>query len=199
MMPSILSLAFPEENPNLYRTGGALVPVFLLVGIASDALLTGLKSGLGNRRGVIAAWGLGILLLVFSSVQNYDWVFNKFRQQYQLSAWNTSELGQVIRSFDQSIGTIDNVWVVAYPHWVDTRLVGFAAGYPGRDFALWPEQLVETTRESGPKLFLVKPEDEEALRILKDLYPQGNLQTHQSKVEHKDFLVYVVPPENLGQ
>jgi len=32
MMPSILSLAFPGENPSLNRMSGAIVPVFLIVG-----------------------------------------------------------------------------------------------------------------------------------------------------------------------
>ena len=30
-LPSILSLAFPNENPVLTRTGAALIPVFLIV------------------------------------------------------------------------------------------------------------------------------------------------------------------------
>jgi hypothetical protein len=33
MLPSILSLAFPRENPALNRSGGAMVPVFIIIGI----------------------------------------------------------------------------------------------------------------------------------------------------------------------
>ncbi|MCK5313821.1 MAG: glycosyltransferase family 39 protein, partial [Anaerolineales bacterium] len=39
MLPSVLSLAFPAENPSLNRAAGAIVPVFLILGIALDALL----------------------------------------------------------------------------------------------------------------------------------------------------------------
>ena len=35
MMPSILSLAFPAENPALNRMGGAIIPVFLIVGLGA--------------------------------------------------------------------------------------------------------------------------------------------------------------------
>ncbi len=38
-LPSILSLAFPAENPALNRAAGAMVPTFLLVAIALDGLL----------------------------------------------------------------------------------------------------------------------------------------------------------------
>ncbi len=44
MLPSILSLAFPAENPNLYRTGGVIVPAFLMVGLALDGLMKGVEN-----------------------------------------------------------------------------------------------------------------------------------------------------------
>jgi hypothetical protein len=34
MLPSILSLAFPSENPTLNRTAGALIPVFIVIGLS---------------------------------------------------------------------------------------------------------------------------------------------------------------------
>ncbi|MFL7871047.1 MAG: glycosyltransferase family 39 protein, partial [Anaerolineales bacterium] len=39
-MPSILSLAFPAENPALNRAGGAYVPVFVIVALALDGLVS---------------------------------------------------------------------------------------------------------------------------------------------------------------
>ncbi|HEX9027834.1 MAG TPA: glycosyltransferase family 39 protein, partial [Anaerolineales bacterium] len=43
MLPSILSLAFPAENPQLSRTGGAFVVAFVLVAIALDGLLEAIR------------------------------------------------------------------------------------------------------------------------------------------------------------
>ncbi len=195
MMPSILSLAFPAENPSLNRTGGALIPVFLIVGLALDGLLTTLKGSLNNPLGGrLLAWGVGILLLAWSSTQNYDLVFRQYRNYFSLASWNTSELGAIIRQFGDTVGTQDSAWVVPYPHWVDTRLVGIRAGVPGRDYALWPEQLSETLDDPRVKMFIFKPEDTIALETLRDLYPSGSMQLYDSPIEGKDFNIYFVPP-----
>jgi hypothetical protein len=105
----------------------------------------------------------------------------------------------VIRAFDDSIGSPDSAWVVSYPHWVDTRLVGINAGYPARDFGILPENLKDTVETPDTKLFLLKPEDEDAIQALKLYYPQGTLSKYTSKVESKDFLMYFVPPAGTSE
>lgn len=193
LMPSILSLTFPQENPSLNRTGGALVVVFLIVGLAFDGLLNSLKSCSLQPAGRWLAWGVASCLLAFSAFQNYNLVFNQYAEQYRSREWNTSELGTVIRGFVDSNGAEDRAWVVPFPHWVDTRLVGITAGYPRRDFALQREDLMKTLHKSGAKLFLFKPEDMETLRRLQELYPSGDLQQFESVSEGRDFCVYTVP------
>jgi hypothetical protein len=42
MMPSILSLAFPEENPSLNRSSAAIVPVFIIAALGLEGLLSAL-------------------------------------------------------------------------------------------------------------------------------------------------------------
>ncbi len=192
-LPSILSLAYPAENPALNRAGGAMVPVFLIVGLALDGLLTGLTSGLEKRRGTVAAWVLLGVLLLWSGAQNYNLVFHKYHEEFRMGSWNSSEMGAVIRQFGQTYGNTDAVWIVPYTHWVDTRLPGVWAGIPNRDFAKWRERLYETLDVPAPKLFLVKPEDEETVEALKSLYPQGTLSRYTSAVEGHDFLIFFVP------
>jgi hypothetical protein len=114
---------------------------------------------------------------------------------FDTSSWNTTELGQVIRAFTQSMGSPDNAWVVAYPYWVDTRLVGINAGFPRKDYGIWPEDLNQTENLSGAKLFLINPSDNNAVSLLQQMYPAGWLQTYDSAIEGKDFLVYLVPPQ----
>lgn len=196
MMTSILSLAFPDENPSLNRTGAALIPVFLIVGMMLDGLLNQLRGSL--RVPAREAWlsiGVGVLLLGWSSAQNFDLVFHQYRQDFARSSWNTSELGAVIRQFADTIGDEDSAWVVPYPHWVDTRLVGMRAGVPLRDYALWPDQIATTLDDSRPKLFLYKVDDVEARDTLEELYPNGVLSLYDSAVEGKDFNIYYVPPQ----
>ncbi|MBT3389386.1 MAG: hypothetical protein HN413_03165 [Chloroflexi bacterium] len=196
MMPSIFSLAFPDENPSLNRTGAALIPVFLIVGMTLDGFLNQLERNprIPARRQWLV-WGVGILLLGGSCAQNFDLVFNQYRENFARSSWNTSELGAVIRQFSDTIGDEDSAWVVPYPHWVDTRLVGMRADVPLRDYALWPNQIVDTLDNPHAKLFLYKLEDTDTRDMLKTLYPNGAVQLYDSAIEGKDFYIYYVPPK----
>lgn len=192
MMPSILSLAFPGENPSLNRTSGAIVPVFVIVGITGDGLLTTLESRLKANWKKWTVWIAGFFLIVWSSIQNFDLVFNQYQQAYLESSWNTTEMGEVIRDFSNTIGSSNTAWVIAYPHWVDTRLVGLNAGYPLMDYALWPEDIEDTQDISGPKLFLIKPDDQSGQDELHKVYPEGIIKEYQSMVDTKNFLMFTV-------
>lgn len=195
LLPSILSLAFPNENPALNRMAGAIVPVFLIVGLSLDGFLNGLETKFSMPFNTKAAWGIGAILLLWAAVQNFNLVFDEYRTNYELSSWNTSEIGQVIKDYTDSFVAPENAYVVAYPYWVDTRLVGINAGFPTRDFALWPQQFSETLSQSGPKLFVIKPEDQNSIAVLQSLYPEGYLQLYPSKFENKDFYLFTVLPQ----
>ncbi len=207
-MPSILSLAFPDENPALNRTGGALVPVFLLVGFGLDSLLNSLarrkteestrteavflpaSSGRALMVGLLA---LGLFVSSFS--QNYDLVFNQYYKQYRASTWNSREMGMVIRDFIDKGGLYENAWMVPYPFWVDTRLQAFWAGLTPREMAIAPEFLGDTVTIPGAKLFIFAKEDEATAQTLKQFYPNGILTMYRSAVEFHDFYVFRVPAQ----
>ncbi len=196
-MPSILSLAYPAENPALNRAGGAYVPVFVVVALALDSIVKGL--GLGKLRTGFA-WGFAMILFAFSGIQNYDLVFRQYYSSFLTGAWNTSEMGAIIQEFEEMHDQTDTVWIVPHPHWVDTRLPGVWAGIPNRDFAIWRDNLPETVQLPGPKLFLVRANqdiseanDQETLDVLHELYPQGTLELHNSDVIGHDFWIYSVP------
>ncbi len=188
LMPSILSLTFPNENPSPNRAVGAVVPVFLIAALALDGLWAGFKQKIGRG----AAWGIVFVLLAAAAARNYDLVFNEYNTQYRNGTWNASEVGAVIAEFAQTIGTRDSAWVVAYPHWVDNRLVGFYAGFPGKDYEMWPDRLPATLTVPAPKLFLLKPEDTAGLDALKELYPQGVTSMYDSRLEFRDFILFYV-------
>jgi len=199
LMPSILSLAFPGENPALNRAGGAYVPAFVIAAMALDGFLT--SFGRGRARSVLV-WILAGILLYFSASQNYDLVFNQYYTSFRQGSWNTSDMGRVIKEFEQIHGaqSVDNIWVVPFPHWVDTRLPAVWAGIPNRDMAMWREDLPGTVEFTGPKLFMVKadldrPEgnDQEALDVLESLYPNGQLRMFDSDVPGHDFWIFTVP------
>ncbi len=194
MLPSILSLAFPAENPSLSRSAGAIIPVFLIIGLALDGLLKLIESMSASSWNKGLAWLVGLVLLVGACAQNYDLVFNQYRELFDASAWNTSEVGQVVRDFTHMEGTAKTQWLVAYPYWVDSRLVMINAGFPTQDDAIMPENLKSTQAEPGAKLFILNTQDNPSLETLKSLYPGGWMTEYQSKYPNKNFLMFLVPP-----
>ncbi len=207
MMPSILSLAFPGENPSLNRSGAAYIPVFVIAAIGMEAFLSAIfhrirswnfwrRPETGSAFAGLAVVIMALLLTGISARQNYDLVFNQYKHQFLGGAWNTTDLGQVIRSFATMIGTPDTAYVVPYAHWVDTRLVGINAGYPRKDYALWAQDFPSTLDQPNPKLFLLKPEDQESLAQLQQMYPNGTQKLfHVSEYDGKDFIEFFVPPD----
>lgn len=194
-MPSTLSLAFPNENPSLNRAGGAIIPVFVLCALALDAVTRAIGRGLSHKREHIVSWGVALLLLTWAGFQNFDLVFNQFDRQYRQGVWNSSEMAAVIRNFESATGTVDTAWIVPYPYWVDTRLLGIQSGHFERDFTLWPEEIAATINIPGPKLFLVYPDDIQTVNILQATYPAGTLQVFRSNISMHDFLIFTVPSQ----
>ncbi len=192
MMPSILSLAFPDENPALNRAGGALVPVFIIVAMGLDSLMSAVGKKTSTTAGVKFAWGIAGILIFISALANYDLVFNQYQRAYQLASWNTSEMGQVIHDFGDMYGSTNTAYVVPFAYWVDTRLVGMIAGDTTRDFAIQPDQISQTLNFPQPKMFLVNPKDQADISLLRQLFPQGTVSNYASKVG-KDFYIYMVP------
>lgn len=195
LMPSILSLAYPGENPSLNRTAGAIVPVFLVVGLALETAARAILTRLSGKAGKAAVIMLVMVLFSWSAGNNFRLVFDQYYTIYRASSWNTSEIGRVAALFIESMGTPETTYVVGYPHWVDSRLVAINAGYPGRDFAIFPEQIPDTTLNPNAKMFFLSVNDTENADLLKSTYDNGVLTQYDSEVENKDFMVFFVPPE----
>jgi len=192
MMPSILSIAFPNENPSLNRSGGAIIPVFIIIALAIENIAHNLKSNIPGRMGKWVSTGFVLILAGLSMQTNARLVFVDYYQQFKSRSWNTSEIGSVIEVFADTIGDEDHAWVVPYPHWVDTRLVGIHAVDQVRDFALWKTDIPGTEMAAAPKLYIFKPEDDETYQILRDLYPDGIIDRFESETEGRDFMLYYV-------
>ena len=189
MLPSILSLAFPRENPSLNRTAGAIVPVFIIsalgMGYSFQQSLKLLKLKT-SRVGLILFYGL---LILFMSISNFKLVLYDYNQQYMQNAWNTSEIGAVINNFVQNGGNPNSAFVVPYPYWVDTRLVGINAGYPEKDYALRPEDFTSTLENQDRKLFILNQNDDDSLIQLQNIYPGSAWQIFVSKQVDKNIIL----------
>jgi 4-amino-4-deoxy-L-arabinose transferase-like glycosyltransferase len=196
MLPSILALAFPIENPSLSRAGGAVVPIIIIAAIGFQSVLVNLWKkcrGLFNK-GLVVTLALGLVLI--SANQNYDLVFNQYNNSYANATWNTKEMGEVCKAFIESVGTPDNCYVVGLAYWVDTRLVAMVAGYPTKDYAIWPKDIINTTSDTRAKMFIIKSDHADAIQLIHQIYPNGYSTLHQSPIPGRDFISYLVLPAN---
>ena len=195
LLPSILSLAFPNENPSLNRTAGAYVPVFLIAAIGFDALLTSIRSRVEGSAGYRGAALIGLLLAIVVIISNYQLFFGQYRAQYNQNAWNTTELGEVMNGYVKSGGSEDTAYVVGYPYWVDTRLVGINAGFSRINPETRIDLLAITANDPRSKLFLLSTNDVEGLARLRELFPMGRAVYHAVPIPEKSFIIFNVPAQ----
>jgi hypothetical protein len=193
MLPSTMSLAFPNENPAPNRSIGAVVPVFALAAVPLAAIPEWLKSRWQDRR---AKWiGQFVMLGLFAIVAatNYSLTFDEFATHIRQSHLNTSDAGEVVRGFAETVGTYDTAHVIPFPYWMDTTLVGIQAGQGVRNLATWPDELEELASEPLPQLFILHKDDTDSLDLLQWLFPEGTLKRWEAEIDSRDFLIYSVP------
>jgi len=192
MLPSIFSLAFPQENPSLNRTIAAILPVFVISALGFEFVFRTILTSLKEKRIKAIVIGFMGMLLLISCFMNFRLVFDDYNEQFLEKAWNTSEIGAVTRDFVMKGGNPDNAFVVPYPYWVDTRLVGINAGYPIKDFALTRNQIITTQLIKFPKIFILKPEDTDSINEIYNVYSPIKEHEYISKQPGKNFIIVQV-------
>ena len=191
MLPSTLSLAFPMENPCLNRTAGALIPVMLIAAAGFcccfDVIARAVKKSTAGFA-VVSVLSAAVLVSIYAN--NFDLVFRRFAYEYNRSAWNTKQIGGIIEGFADSIGSYADAYVIPYPHWVDTRLVGINAGDPGKDYSFDKSFVPSLPDDGKPRLFIYRESDTEAADAVRARYPYGVEQLHKGPYSGKNFYSY---------
>jgi hypothetical protein len=207
LLPSVLSLAFPAENPSLNRTASAYVPALVIAALGMEGLLRGIARQMPGRMpgtmpgtmssapGRFMATLIAIGLLLWTISANYNLFFKEYDQSYKASAWNTREVGEVVRDFATMARTYDTYYVVGFPYWLDSRQIAIFAGHIERDPGILPEHLADTLSEPRMKLFILKPEDSASMDQLRQLYPLGRATLMHSEQPGKDFVLFLVPTQ----
>lgn len=194
MLPSVLALAFPNENPSPSRLGGAVIPIIVITVIGFQSLFSSLWQKCRRNAGRWAVTILALLLVFVSAKQNYYIVFDQYKTGYANATWNSQAIGTVCREFIDSVGTPETCYVSGLGNWVDTRLVAVVAGYPTKDFALWPDDFDQSLSNPNAKMFIVKADQAETLAKLREMYPEGFGTLHPSPIEGRDFIAFFIPP-----
>lgn len=200
LLPSIMSIAYPGENPSTVRMGAAIPIVALLTATALYAVLARLARWLGveaqpaksidGQQVTIASLlrpqkpmadiSLGSILIgvfaiaVIGSIwkSNLDAYFTTYPAQHTLSSQHASRFGDVVKGFVAFGGLQDDAFILPGPYWVDWRLVAIEAG----DIKWHPIiENVATARthdgRPGKRLYIVHPDDRPSLDQLKLWYP----------------------------
>ena len=196
LLPSILSLAFPVENPAIRRTSMALPIAALLAALPVGLLMQSARRLLPSGTAVIA------LMLVLVPLGGHIWWINHqnyfvdFARQYKITSQNGLEVARVINGFADSAGDTQDAWMKNWPHWVDYRIVAVEIGQPRwsnfiDDIAAAREHDVAT----GPRLYVLSTNDHESHNSLVTWYPHAIIRDHLSPVSGEViFRSYFIPP-----
>ncbi len=192
LLPSTLSIAFPNENPSAVRMGGAIPLIFVLVGLPLYVAGKDFTRLWGRYLGNIILGLCAAFLMVQATRGAYHSYFKVYDAQYRESSWNTTEIAAVMKDFAHTVGDLEHAYLKSWPHWVDHRNVGINLGDPTWDNRVEWQHIKEHPTDPANKLYIVNPRDEETVQLLRELYPQGQLHEYQSSTAHKNFLMYYV-------
>ncbi|HEC24105.1 MAG TPA: hypothetical protein ENI95_14430, partial [Chloroflexi bacterium] len=202
LLPSALAIAFPIENPSATRASGTIPIVFLVAAWTLALIRQHWTATLGRRAGLALSGLLIAVLLTASAVLNYRTYFVGYAESYRRAALNPGEVADAVREVIGPEASLEGVWLQGWPFWHDYRAIGIEAGDLTFDHAIVDVEMLRAylenfpeTFETRPLVFIVHPEDEEALAILSEHFPEGRAEYHISETPGRDFILYVVPAE----
>ncbi len=190
LLPSALALAFPIENPSMTRAVGAAVPVIIIAAFGIAELIRCLTRVIRLNTLAVRVFAVGLLFAAIAT-SNYSLVFKDYANRYKNSAWNASEIAQVIQRFFSS-GREGISYLISYPYWVDSRAVSISMRRQEYNLSLAGTQIESTSNVTSPKLFIVNPMDKDSIAELQRVYPEGVISTYQSVNPDKNFIIYIV-------
>jgi hypothetical protein len=196
-MPSLLSLAYPGENPSTVRMGMAIPLTAILVALPVALLARRVAGLVGGRHGTAAAGiVLGTVLLPVL-MTNADQYFRVYARQHSRSSQHSAEVARAVNGFLALGGRREDVYILPGANWFDTRLVAIQTG-DIRWNPLLPN--VDGARRADgvprPRLYVVHPDDRQSLALLQQWYPDATTWAHV--VPDSDgrpfFVTVLVPP-----
>ena len=194
LLPSIMALAIPNENPSLARALAAVPVVFLLAALGMILVLDFLRSLIPGKNSRWIGTALASILIVIAAAQNFDLTLRQYPASYRVNCENASELGLFMRRFHSTIGSPQDAYLIPYPYWVDDRIVNVYAGFPILSkHVINPEDIPDFEFSGRPTLFLLLAVDVDSLELLTQRFPDGYFNTVVSSYPGHDFIYFLVP------
>jgi hypothetical protein len=198
LLPSAMTVAYTIENPSFTRASGTIPPVFMLAALPLG--MVGAQVARLRLRSVREPVGAVLALVMIASVLWYGigWNWNEFFSTYRLNyvySWQPySKIAQPLHDFAHGEGSYGNAFMIAYPYWLDHRILGTMAG----DIR-WPNGVVEREdlipmirRNRGtpyqydpdkPLFVMYNVADTETAAYLDSLFPGGEHRLYQYRYE----------------
>lgn len=203
LLPTVLAIAYPIENPSFTRSSGSLPGVYLLAAFALALLVRsfGRVLPLGYPVGAVGA----AVLVFVAYTANANTYFVQYRNSYIANSLPYSDAGRTLRAFAQNAG-YGNVFIIGFPYWWDHRALGIEGGAID-----WPNgvpslmQLGEYLANGATRtdryrlnpdadlLFFFSPGDMETEGWLKAFFPLGVEQEIIPYQPEDVYKVYRVP------
>lgn len=201
LLPSALTLAFPNESPSVVRAGGAMPVVAVLIGLALLHLAGEVQAILKGRAGQVVAGLLVMTLLVGMTALNFHRYFVSYLERYRASAMNTREVSEAVRDYVARGGSFDRVYLKGRAHWLDARAIALqVAQKPGWEVTNVAQPTGEilpiSANAPAPKMYIVHPADRQTLELLRAQFTNGQVQLNRSAVPGHDFVFFIVPGDN---
>ncbi|MEP7292127.1 MAG: hypothetical protein ABI835_10100, partial [Chloroflexota bacterium] len=208
MLPSVLTIAYPIENPSASRISATLPGVYLLAALPLALIVLALPRLLGKIGLALAVIGVAAVLGV-SYDNNAPTFFEDYRDAYAASSLPYSVGGRVLSDFAEANG-FGNAFIIAYPYWWDHRALAIEAGNIDWSNTILtldgvPVYLRDASRRlddmqldvSKDLLFFYAPLDLSTQAWLEANFPTGHTETVITYQPDHPFNLYRVPA--IGQ
>jgi 4-amino-4-deoxy-L-arabinose transferase-like glycosyltransferase len=197
LLPSILSLAFPNENPSVVRAAGAIPVVTVLVALGIYAAAHAVKALGGARWGPWLAALLLAVVLAATTYLNYGRYFKSYLASYRMASQNSSEMAESMRGFIATGGDLRHITIRAWPHWVDTRALALIMGdvsWQNTNVVIDRiDDLARQRDDPAPQMYLLHRNDKDGLALLQKTFPPGYVVLHRSPIPGHEYMLFLVP------
>jgi 4-amino-4-deoxy-L-arabinose transferase-like glycosyltransferase len=198
LLPCTLAVAFPIEVPNNLRAS-AVIPVVLVMAAlpaywVGKQVLHAFRGGVG----IVVVLVLGGLMLWQAVKLNYQTYFTDYYEHYRKSAWNATDMVQVIDSFATLYGGREHAYIICSAYWIDLRGLSLVMGQIEWANFICPmtSELELRLAEPRNRLFIYNPSNSEAELWLLTHYPNGQVMRFLAFSPDKDFMIFFAPAQS---
>ncbi len=170
LLPSVLVLAFPGENPSAGRAAGVMPLTFGVVALPVSFVLSRIYRALSPPAGLAVSSLLLVGLMVPVTIYNYNWYFDDYHASYVSSAGPSSCLADLIRKEKGSDPSLQMVYFVGVGGWVDGGGLKLMLGQPDwiADSQTDKDSLSKHARNS---LYVLNVDDSKSRSQLSSFFP----------------------------